>query len=161
MATNGSRDPSPSFLGTGWSFPPEFAQNGRSVAMTSDEVDIQKSLEILFGTAAGERVMTPRYGLDPHELLFEPTSTTMKAFLKDRITTAILVHEPRIRVVGLEVDSPDPDAGTCRISLEYEVRATNSRYNLVFPFYRHDSSEMAGTLSGRRATSGNRSRTPR
>lgn len=151
MAANDPKDTYPSFLGTGWSFPPEFTRNGRDVVMTSDEEDIRSSLEILFGTVRGERFMVPRYGLDPHELLFEPAGTTMKEFLKDRIATAILIHEPRIRILDLEVDTPDPNAGVLRISLDYEVRATNSRFNLVYPFYRHDSSEMLGTIAGRRA----------
>src|SRR5262249_9336849 len=139
-----------SFLGTGWSFPPEFVENGRGVVMTSDEEDIQASLEILFGTMLGERPMVPRYGLNPHELLFERASTTTKEFSKDRIATAILVHEPRIRILSLEIDTPDPNAGTSRLFLEYEVRATNSRYNLVYPFYRYDSSEVLGTIAGGR-----------
>ena len=151
MAADDPKFQSPPFLGTGWGFPPEFVQNGRGVVMTSDEEDIRTSLEILFGTLRGERFMVPRYGLNPHELLFEPASTTMKAFLADRITTAILLHEPRIRILSLEVDNPDPNAGTSRISLAYEVRATNSRYNLVYPFYRHDSNELLGALVGRRA----------
>ena len=150
MAANPPDDPHDSFLGTGWSFPPEFTDNGRGLVMTSDEDDIRASLTILFGTVRGERFMLPRYGLDPHELLFEPASTTMKAFLQDRIATAILIQEPRIRVLALEVDMPDPGAGVLRISLDYEVRATNSRYNLVYPFYRHDSSELLATISGNR-----------
>lgn len=151
MAANGPKNTSPPFLGTGWGFPPEFPENGGGVVMVSDEEDIQQSLEILFGTLEGERFMVPGYGLKPHELLFEPVNTTLKAFLEDRITTAILIYEPRIQLLSLEIDSPDPNAGTLRISLEYEVRSTNSRYNLVFPFYRHDSNEMLGTLVGRSA----------
>lgn len=150
MAADDTKIQSPPFLGTGWSFPPEFVQNGRGVVMTKDEEDIRTSLEILFGTLQGERFMLPRYGLKPHELLFEPASTTMKAFLEDRIRLAMLIHEPRIRLLSIEVDSPDPNAGATRISLDYEVRATNSRYNLVLPFYRHDSNEMIGALVGRR-----------
>lgn len=148
MTTDDPR--SNSFLGTGWSFPPEFTASGRDVVMTADEEDIQASLAILFGTIQGERTMVPRYGLDPHELMFEPTNTTMKSFLKDRITTAILIHEPRIRILSLAVDSLDADAGVSQISLEYEIRTTNSRYNLVYPFYRHDSNEVRGTLAARR-----------
>ena len=150
MATDKPRAASSSFLGTGWSFPPDFVQNGRGVVMTSDEEDIRDSLEILFGTVRGERLLLPSYGLEPHELMFEPASTTMRTFLKDRITTAILIYEPRIRLISLEVDSPDPNAGTFRITLEYEVRATNSRYNLVYPFYEHDSNEARGTITGKR-----------
>jgi phage baseplate assembly protein W len=140
-----------SFLGTGWSFPPEFSQNGRDVVTTSGEDDIRASLEILFATVRGERFLVPGYGLEPHELFFEPVSTTLRAFLKDRITRAILIDEPRIRILSLQIDSPDANDGTLRIALDYEVRATNSRYNVVFPFYKHDSSEVHRLSAGVRA----------
>ncbi|MCE9667750.1 GPW/gp25 family protein [Myxococcus stipitatus] len=133
-----------SFLGTGWSFPPEFDSATGEARMLSDEDDIQSSLRILFGTAEGERFLVPKYGLDMHELLFEPMSTTMRTFLVDRVRLAILIHEPRIHLVSLDVTSPDPHEGTLKVSLEYEVRATNSRFNLVFPFYRTDSNEVRG-----------------
>jgi phage baseplate assembly protein W len=128
------------FLGTGWSFPPTF--NNGVVAMTSDEDDIQASLHILFRTVPGERFLRPTYGLDMNELMFEPMSTTLRTFMIDRINTTILIHEPRIRVIDLRIDSPDPNDGTLRVFLEYEVRATNSRFNLVFPFYLTNSNEM-------------------
>ncbi|WP_437316193.1 GPW/gp25 family protein [Sorangium sp. So ce385] len=142
MAIDDPKDTYSSFLGTGWSFPPEFVQNGKEIVMTSDEEDIRSSLEILFGTAEGERFMNPKYGLDVHELLFEPAGTTVRTFLKDRIRAAILIYEPRIKLLSVEIDSPDPNAGSLRISIDYEVRATNSRYNLVYPFYKHDSNEV-------------------
>lgn len=137
-----------SFLGTGWSFPPSFGAGG--VRMSADETDIVESLQILFGTTAGERFLQPKYGLDLHELLFEPTSTTLRTLLTDRVRTAILIYEPRIKVLKLDMDSPDPNAGTLNIRLEYEVRATNSRFNLVFPFYDNDSNEARGLLAGAR-----------
>ena len=152
MATDKPEEPDFSFTGTGWSFPPEFSKNGRDIAMTSDEEDIRASLEILFGTMEGERFLLPKYGLSPHEILFERASTTRSAFQKERITAAILIYEPRIRLISLEIDSPDPNAGTLRIRIEYEVRATNSRYNLVYPFYTQDSSEVRGTIGGKRPT---------
>lgn len=135
-----------SFLGTGWSFPPEFARAGGQVLMTSDEQDIEASLKILFGTALGERFLVPKYGLDMREVLFEPMSTTLRTFLKDRVRTAILIYEPRINLLALEIESPDPHDGQLRIVVDYEVRATNSRFNLVFPFYRHDSNEVRQTV---------------
>ena len=63
-----------SFLGRGWAFPPAFASGG--ARMTEDEADIDASLRILFGTTPGERFLQPKYGLDMHELMFEPLSTT-------------------------------------------------------------------------------------
>jgi hypothetical protein len=146
MEDNGNTGGYTSFLGTGWSFPPSFSGGG--VKMSSDEADIHESLLILFGTSAGERFLQPKYGLNVHELMFEPISTTLRTFLIDRIRTAILVYEPRIKVVNLDIDSPDPDAGTLNILLEYEVRATNSRFNLVFPFYNTDSNEARASIAG-------------
>ena len=60
----------------------------------------------------------------------------MRTALADRARIAILLYEPRIDLVDLQIDSPDPNDGTLRILLEYVVRATNSRFNLVFPFLR-------------------------
>ena len=135
-----------SFLGTGWSFPPEFAGGG--VKMSADEQDIHESLLILFGTALGERFLQPEYGLDMHALLFEPLSTTLRTLTIDRVRTAILIYESRIKVLDLDIYSPDPNEGSMRLVLDYEVRATNSRYNLVYPFYRTDSNEVRGSVAG-------------
>lgn len=144
MSETYQRPQQPSFLGIGWSFPPTFRDGG--VDMTSGDEDIRASLQILFHTTPGERFLRPEYGLDMQELLFEPMSTTLRTFLIDRITTTILIHEPRIRVIDLRIDTPDPNDGTLQVFLEYEVRATNSRFNLVFPFYRTDGNELRATV---------------
>jgi hypothetical protein len=135
-----------SFLGTGWSFPPRFDASG--VVMSRDEQDIQESLGILFRTTPGERFLEPKFGLDMHAVLFEPISTTLRSLLTDQVNTAILIYEPRIKVINLQVDSPDPNDGSLQILLEYEVRSTNSRFNLVFPFYRTDSNEVRAKVAG-------------
>jgi phage baseplate assembly protein W len=142
-----------SFLGTGWSFPPEFVRGGGGgeVVMTSDEADIEESLRILLGTGLGERFMSPEYGLNMNDLLFEPMSTTMKTLIKDRIKTSILIFEPRINLLNIDLDDSAQYEGAVLILLEYEVRATNSRYNLVFPFYTSDSNEVR---KGLEATNG-------
>ncbi len=146
MKENGQDITYTSFLGTGWSFPPEFSQETGEVLMTSDEEDIQASLRILLGTVAGERFMNPKYGLDMHEMLFEPMGTTAKTVLNDRIKMAILIYEPRIIPLTIQVDTSAELEGTISIILEYEVRSTNSRYNLVYPFYAFDSNELRKTV---------------
>lgn len=137
-----------SFLGRGWGFPPEFLANG-DVVMTEEVADIEASLKILFGTVLGERFLVPTYGLNMQELLFEPMSTTLRTLLKDRIKITILIFEPRITLIALDVSSPRATDGVLLISLEYEVRATNSRYNLVYPFYWTDAAEVAAPTRGR------------
>lgn len=127
-----------SFLGTGWSFPPSFDQQLGIVQMLSDEADIQSSLEILLSTRLGERVMQPSYGCNLDEMLFEPLTTTLKTYIADLIRTAILYHEPRITVNKIDMTESNDLEGLVLIKLEYTVKSTNSRYNYVYPYYKHE-----------------------
>lgn len=137
------RDDQPHFLGRGWAFPPSF--DGGAVAMVDDEADIHQSLRILFNTLPGERPLAPDYGLDLSALMFEPLSTTLRTLLEDRIRTTLLVHEARIRVLALTVDDAQARDGLLHIRLDYAVRSTNSRFNLVFPYYLGDANELRET----------------
>jgi phage baseplate assembly protein W len=131
----------PGFLGTGWKFPPTISSDGQSVEMLSGEDDIRSSLQILMGTRPGERPLHPDFGIGLEDLLYEPVNTTLRALVQDNIRTAILLHEPRIRLLSVEMEDQFGD-GLLNIRLSYEVRTTNSRFNLVFPFYLTDSSEQ-------------------
>lgn len=136
------------FLGTGWSFPPRFSHARADVEMVHAEDDIHEALRILFGTVAGERLMHPDWGVCPRELLFEPVGTTLRTLLLDQIRTALLVHEARIKVLELRVAMTDePGSGTLAIELDYEVKATNTRFNLVHPFYRSEGGELRALIA--------------
>ncbi|MDQ6969600.1 MAG: GPW/gp25 family protein [Mariprofundus sp.] len=129
------------FLGTGWGFPPSFSKATRSVALISDEQDINSSLEILLSTSLGERVMQPSYGCDLKQLLFEPLNTSLKTYIKDLIKTAILYFEARIKLDNIILLDKQLE-GLLEIKLEYTVRATNSRYNYVYPFYINEGTNI-------------------
>ena len=131
----------PPFLGRGWSFPPTFDPTTRQVKLLDGEADIQSSLYVLLSTLPGERVMQPTFGCDLTPLLFQPLDTTLRTYLQDKIRTAILYHEPRIDVVRVEL-TPNVLEGLLLIELDYTVRATNSRHNVVFPYYRSEGSEV-------------------
>jgi phage baseplate assembly protein W len=133
------------FLGVGWSFPPDFDAVRGTAVMSTNERDIEASLRILLGTTAGERVRHPTYGLNLQELLFEPMNTTMQTLLKDRIRTTVLIYEPRINVVSIELNPERLNEGCLEIVIEYVIRMTNSRFNLVLPFYVREATEVAGT----------------
>jgi len=135
-----------SFLGTGWSFPPEFVLETGEVVMIADEEDIAASLKVLFGTAIGERFLNPKYGLDMRDILFDPIGTTMRTYLIDRVKIAILIYEPRIDLLSLDLDTTAQNEGKISIVMEYKIRATNSRYNLVYPFSTSDGNELIGTF---------------
>jgi len=131
-----------SFLGRGWSFPPEFNRGTKSVKMLEDEADIKSSLEILLSTRLGERIMVPGYGCNLEELLFKPLNLTLKTYVIDLIKTAILYHEPRIDARKVEIDPTDELDGVLLINIEYIIRTTNSRRNMVFPFYKEEGNEL-------------------
>lgn len=130
-----------SFLGRGWGFPPEFSKNTKSVLLTEDETDIEKSLEILLSTRPGERIMVPEYGCNLDELLFKPLNLTLKTFVADLIKTAILYHESRIDVEKVKIEQSSENDGILLISIDYLIRITNSRKNMVYPFYKTEGTE--------------------
>lgn len=131
-----------SFLGTGWSFPPQFDRKSGQTVLESDVADINSSLHILLSTRKGERVMQPTYGCNLEEMVFEPITTTFKTYMIDLIETAILYHEPRIRVDRIDIEQTDASGEVITVSIEYTVRATNSRFNFVYPFYDNEATEL-------------------
>jgi hypothetical protein len=129
-------DPHQDFLGTGWAFPPAFLSGAAAPVMVSGTDDIRESLGILLTTTVGERLLHPTYGCDLRRHLFEPLNTTLVTLLRDLVHTALLRHEPRIRPDTVTVTEEPPAGGTLLIRVDYVVRATNARQNVVFPFYR-------------------------
>ncbi len=130
-----------SFLGTGWGFPPTFSRGIDTVEMISDEADVHSSIEILLATTIGERVMQPEYGCNLRDLLFEPLNLGTRTYFKRKIEMAVLLFEPRIRLddVGFEVNNLE---GIIRINLNYRIITTNTRYNIVYPFYLKEGTEV-------------------
>lgn len=123
------------FLGTGWSFPPIFTRIDNSVIMVSGEKDIQESLRILFNTELGSRIMVPTYGCDLWPKVFQNANTTFKSELKDYIQTAIINWETRINVDDIVIEENNKLDGVLLITVYYVIRHTNTRGNLVYPFY--------------------------
>lgn len=130
------------FLGRGWSFPPTFNVERAGVDMLEEEVDIASSLEILLGTAQGERTMLPQYGCNMDELVFEDLDTRMKTLMADKIETAILYHEPRIELEKVQLNDDRELEGVVLIEIDYRVKSTNSRFNFVFPYYKLEGTDI-------------------
>jgi hypothetical protein len=121
------------FLGRGWEFPIQPDHTGE-IATAAFEEDIRQAIQIILGTAQGERVMRPDFGAGLHTLVFEPINTTTKALVRHRVEEALITWEPRIDNITVEVKA-DPPLGRLMIDIHYRVRATNTFYNLVYPFY--------------------------
>lgn len=127
-------DSDKAFLGVGWSFPPVEAADG-DVATAAYEEDIRQAVHIILGTGQGERVMRPDFGAGLQELVFEPVSTTTTALVRHRVQEALVTWEPRIDLDRVDVTADGVVPSKLLVEIEYRVRATNTFYNLVYPFY--------------------------
>ena len=130
------------YLGTGWSFPPFFDKQKKEVEMVSDELDIQQSLMILLTTQLGERVMNHDYGAGMEAMLFEPLTTNLKTYMTDLVKNAVLRYEPRVDLDEVEMEDSRELEGRILITVHFTIRATNSRSNIVFPFYKNEGTNI-------------------
>lgn len=121
------------FLGIGWSFPVQVDANG-SATLIEFEEDIRQAVLLILETAQGERVMRPDFGAGLHRLVFEPLNTTTIALVRHTVEQSLVLWEPRIDSVQVTVTTGGPN-GRLDIEIRYRIRATNTFYNLVYPFY--------------------------
>ena len=122
------------FLGVGWAYPVRTSLNG-DIAMSQFEDDIREAILIILGTAKGERVMRPDFGCGIHDLVFAPINTATITLVENSVREALTVYEPRIELIKVEAVSDRAAEGKLLVNIDYRVRSTNSRFNLVFPFY--------------------------
>jgi phage baseplate assembly protein W len=127
------------FLGRGWAFPPTFHGQGAAVATVAAAEDIQQSLAILLATRPGERLMNESYGCDLQEMLFEEIDQGLLTQIENRVSQAITWHEPRIILEKVTVSAALESEGMVTIDITYLIPQTNSRYNMVYPFYLYET----------------------
>lgn len=122
------------FLGKGWKFPVRVDESGR-IALSQFEEDIQEAIRIILLTSRGERVMRREFGGGLHDFVFETMSATNVGNIQAAIQDALIEWEPRIEVLSVRVEPDLGEIGKLLIDIDYRVRATNTQFNLVFPFY--------------------------
>ncbi|MCE3201745.1 GPW/gp25 family protein [Paenibacillus sonchi] len=120
------------FLGRGWKYP--FAVHRGSINSSDGEDSIRESILLILSTARGERVMRPDFGCRLNELVFSPNTMSTATLLRSFIEEALQNWEPRIEVDDITV-TPRSDQSQLEVSIDYSIRASNSKYNLVYPFF--------------------------
>lgn len=124
-----------SFLGRGWAFPPEFHAGITSTVMVSEEEDIRQSLCILLATRLGERTMRPEFGTGLDGLVHHNMDLTARTQLQAEIERAVLYFESRITLNSIRFDVSQELEGVLTVLFDYTIRLTNTRSNLVYPYY--------------------------
>ena len=122
------------FLGRGWTFPVKVDARGH-IPTSEYEEDIREAIWIILSTSPGERLMRPDFGCGIHEFVFSPSNTRTMGLIRFHVEDALTRWEPRILLESVTVE-PDPsDPAVLLIIIDYTVRATDSRFNMVYPFY--------------------------
>ena len=122
------------FLGTGWRFP-IVPDNAGRLRYASGADSIDACLRALLLTGLGERVMRPDLGTRAPELVFAPGSTQNLHDLEDSIREAVTRFEPRVQLDDVRAETVPGDESRVTVSVVYRIRRTNTRANLVFPYY--------------------------
>lgn len=123
------------FLGVGWGFPVQWDESKERFAIAEYEESIRQSIRIILSTAQGERVMRPDFGCGIHELVFAPNSAATRGLAEYHVREALIRWEPRIEVLSVRAVASGEQDEELLISINYRVQVTDSRFNLVYPFY--------------------------
>jgi phage baseplate assembly protein W len=121
------------YLGIGWSFPVKPV--GGSLQFARYEEDIEQAIQIILLTARLERPMLPEFGAGMRNFVFEPNSPRTHRAIEQDVRNALIDWEPRINLENVEVTPDDDEPNKLLVHVDYVVRATNTFYNRVFPFY--------------------------
>lgn len=123
-----------SFLGRGFKFP-FFPDATGSLAFVAGEENVEQSLAILLQTQLGERLMRPAFGTAAPRLVFAPGSLQFLSLLEVTVREAVRDFEPRVDLDSVRAEADPVAENRITVAIAYRVRRTNSRFNLVFPFY--------------------------
>lgn len=122
------------FVGQGWRFPIQPDENGR-LGFTSGDANVEQSMRILLQTSLGERVMRFDFGCRVSELLFAPGGELYLRLLEDTVKEAVRDWEPRVELLDVRAETDICSPEMVDVFVDYRIRATNTKSNLVFPFY--------------------------
>lgn len=124
----------PDFLGSGWAFPLRVNARG-GIATSRGEDDVAESIRVILSTPRGERRMRTDFGCAVHDLAFATNDPTTHGMIGRYTEEALALWEPRIQVADVRVNVDPDDPSRVYVDISYDIRATNERRNLVYPFY--------------------------
>jgi phage baseplate assembly protein W len=122
------------FLGRGWAFPVAIDERGVIAGVALEEA-VRQAIWLVLSTAPGERAMRPTFGAGLADLVFAPNTPATHGLVASAVRSALVEWETRIDVLDVAVSADPAEPARLLVEVDYSVRATNSRFNLVYPFY--------------------------
>ncbi len=122
------------FLGSGIMAPMSLSE-GRGIALTRAEEDVEQCIRLILSTRPGERVMRPDFGCAVHNYVFAPNNSTTRQRIRDAVYDALDRHEPRITDLNVDVTEDAKLVDRLNVKIRYKIRTVNTVFNMVYPFY--------------------------
>jgi phage baseplate assembly protein W len=129
-----------SFLGKGMKFPPQINPATGRFVMVSEEESVKESIYLILMTQVSERPLRPGFGSNIMSYTFMDQNLSRLNMVSRSIQDAIANQEPRVGDIQVEIKS-GAQRGVLLFDINYTVRNTNTRNNLVFPFYINAAAE--------------------
>ena len=85
--------------------------------------------------------MRPDFGSGLMAMVFEPINYTTSALIRQLVERALITWEPRIDLREVNVALNGEQRNRLDIEIIYQVRVTNTFYNMVYPFYLQEGRE--------------------
>ncbi|MFK0202757.1 GPW/gp25 family protein [Streptomyces lavendulae] len=134
------------FIGRGWAFPLGVSPSG-GLAMAEGAADVEQAIRLVLGTEPGERPMRPEFGCAIRDRVFGSFDASTSGTIAHEVRRALERWEPRVVVDDVSVVQTPGRQEVLDIRVEYRLAGTNSRRNLVHPFYVIPAHEGAETPS--------------
>lgn len=123
------------FLGVGWKFPLTLNNNDGVLEYSESNDSIRESILLILRTAKGERVMRPNFGCGINDLVFDGNNSATATLIQTAVEDALRDFELRINVTDVRVEPDADEENRLNIEIDYVIRTSNRRENLVYPFY--------------------------
>ncbi len=122
------------FIGRGWRYPMGTNASG-TIALNSEDREIEQAMRLILATAPGERPMRPKFGCGIHDYVFAPADVNTGGRIAVEVKRALAFWEPRVEVKSVDVSVDEVDRNTLYINIVYQKKGSYDPRNLVFPFY--------------------------
>ena len=115
-------------------FPPQINQATGRFVTVSEEQSVKESLYLILMTQKTERPLRPDFGSEIMSYTFLDVNGPMINMIIRTITDQISNQEPRVTDVQVTADTRSRN-GVVIFEIGYTIISTNTRDNMVFPFY--------------------------
>jgi len=107
---------------------------GGDIKISEDVAAIENSLQNLFSTRPGQRILYPEYGMNLDYYLFQPISQQAGEAIGNSILSVVSTYEPRIKIKAINVVAqPDENQYIIAIYMDIPILSlTNIQSSFVF-----------------------------